>query len=378
MNMKNFLYAALFFFLGILFFVACSANNVTTDCKQTEEGQTERHNIDEQIIKDEKNLDNTEYFTVYYDSKGGTGVEPQYVKSGTILKEPSTEKAGYDFLAWSYDFSLPVVGDTYIAATWRACDNTPYKTEYWLENADNDEYNLTETVYSVGTTDTQIDPDIKRFENFFFDSFVCCSGDNIYDYAFIGGDGNSTIRIYYKRKKFIIRYEVYPTGATIFSSVYKFGQQAKIELDYEYLLCNDYLWFIGNEKVSDEENLFNFTVACDCVYILKVSLKNGLEDFNIKSTSNTCEIYDCGRNLSEITIPDCVTYIGENTFSLCDDLSYIYYSGTIANWNLITGDRDLGLKVDCVIRCSDGDVVTQSRTPSVDLLPLYRVFCNCQ
>ena len=72
------------------------------------------------------------YFTVTFDSDGGTEVSPQSVESGkTATKPANPTKDGYTFTAWhkgeaEYDFSTPVTSNITLAAHWSK--NTVYYT----------------------------------------------------------------------------------------------------------------------------------------------------------------------------------------------------------------------------------------------------------
>ena len=61
-------------------------------------------------------------------------------------------------------------------------------------------------------------------------------------------------------------------------------------------------------------------------------------------------------NLTSIVIPDSVTSIGSNAFSLCKSLTTIKYTGTVAQWKEITRGIMYHVSVPSTttVTCSDG------------------------
>jgi|GEM_PF-3995596 len=60
-------------------------------------------------------------YTVTFDTAGGTDVEAQTVEENSVLTTPpTTERTGYTFSAWDYDFSQPVTSDITAMASWTA------------------------------------------------------------------------------------------------------------------------------------------------------------------------------------------------------------------------------------------------------------------
>jgi len=57
-------------------------------------------------------------YTVTFDSNGGTEVEPQQIEEDSCAIEPTTERKGYTFDKWDYDFSEPIIRNTTITASW--------------------------------------------------------------------------------------------------------------------------------------------------------------------------------------------------------------------------------------------------------------------
>ncbi|MBE7068586.1 MAG: hypothetical protein E7381_04715 [Clostridiales bacterium] len=137
-------------------------------------------------------------YEVTFDANGGTSVQTQTVEEDSLATTPQTTRAGYTFTAWDYDFTKPITKDTVIEASWTANTNTPYTVEYYLQNLENDEYTLQETVELTGTTDTTATAEIKTFEHFTYNTNRSIKSGNI------DGDGSRVLKVYYTRDSYKI------------------------------------------------------------------------------------------------------------------------------------------------------------------------------
>lgn len=68
------------------------------------------------------------YFTVLFDSNGGTSVDKQLVKKGDTARYETTTRVGYEFLGWyldgeKYDFNTPVTRRITLVAKWKKKQN---------------------------------------------------------------------------------------------------------------------------------------------------------------------------------------------------------------------------------------------------------------
>ena len=57
-------------------------------------------------------------YSVSFNVNGGTSVSSQTIEEDYLATEPSTERIGYTFDKWDYDFSKPIIKDTAITASW--------------------------------------------------------------------------------------------------------------------------------------------------------------------------------------------------------------------------------------------------------------------
>ena len=139
-------------------------------------------------------------YTVSFDADGGTAVQSQQVEEDSFAAEPTTRRTGYTFARWNYDFLQAITKRTEIKAVWSAHTDTKYKTEYYLQNLENDEYTLHETSDSQGTTDTTANAKIKNFAHFTHIATASNSGN-------IAPDGSLVLKVYYTRDKYNVIFE---------------------------------------------------------------------------------------------------------------------------------------------------------------------------
>ena len=57
-------------------------------------------------------------YSVSFNVNGGTSVSSQTIEEDYLATEPTTERKGYTFDKWDYDFSKPIIKDTTISASW--------------------------------------------------------------------------------------------------------------------------------------------------------------------------------------------------------------------------------------------------------------------
>lgn len=135
-------------------------------------------------------------YAVSFDADGYSEVQTQQIEENSFATEPAApSRTGYTFVRWNYDFTQAVTQDTEIQAVWAAKTDTKYKTEYYLQNLENDAYTLRETSNLQGTTDTKATAEIKKFAHFTHKSSATDSGN-------IAPDGSLVLKVYYTRDKY--------------------------------------------------------------------------------------------------------------------------------------------------------------------------------
>lgn len=111
----------------------------------------------------------------------------------------NVSKEGYDFGGWK-DYNtgevltsvpLGTTNDVKYLARWIARNDTPYKVLHYQENIDDSNYTLYETESMTGTTASYVTPAAKDYPNY---------EAKPVSRQYINGNGNTEIKIYYKRK----------------------------------------------------------------------------------------------------------------------------------------------------------------------------------
>ncbi len=138
-------------------------------------------------------------YDVTFNANGGSAVEKQVIEEDFCASQPTSTRTGYTFKAWNYDFATPITKNTEITASWTANENTPYKVEYYLQNLEDDNYTLKETVNKTGTTDTTANAEIKAFTHFTHIETATDSGN-------IAPNGSTVLRVYYTRDIYTVTF----------------------------------------------------------------------------------------------------------------------------------------------------------------------------
>ena len=254
-------------------------------------------------------------YTVTFNTTGGTAVNSQSIEEDAIIPEPVTTRAGYTFKSWSYDFTQPIIENTIITAAWTANTNTAYKVEYYLENLEDNNYTLIETENLQGTTDTTATAEIKTYDHFTFNEMKSISSGNV------SCDGSLVLKVYYTRNTYTLSNANTSYGEITNATTKKYGNDKIDSVATEYLGCKFLGWYKGEELLSIEKE-YTFTVEYNVTAKFKV--KDEMSNFNFNSSVDTCNITGLkDKIVSEITIPDYVTSIGDGAFRGCNSLASI-------------------------------------------------------
>lgn len=163
------------------------------------------YNTDVKIAADGSTIVEIKYDRNYYmlslNLDGGYGVEPIYARYGAAITLGTPTKAGYTFTGW--DKSVPTTmpaNDVTLTAQWKADDRVDYLVQYWLENANDNDYSYDSSVTKTaapGTVITKVDD--KSYTGFKYDHT---------DGATVAADGSSVVNVYYKRNTYTLTFKV--------------------------------------------------------------------------------------------------------------------------------------------------------------------------
>lgn len=179
---------------------------ISANLKQKYDGFTAlNYNTDVKIAADGSTIVEIKYDRNYYmlslNLDGGFGVEPIYARYGAAITLGEPTKAGYTFTGW--DKSVPTnmpANDVTLTAQWKVDDRADYLVQYWLENANDNDYSYDSSVTKTATPGTVITKvDDKSYAGFKYDHT---------DGATVAADGSSVVNVYYKRNTYTLTFKV--------------------------------------------------------------------------------------------------------------------------------------------------------------------------
>lgn len=302
-------------------------------------------------------------YTLSFNVNGGnesiTAITVTYDKSFTL---PTPARTGYTFVGWYNGVNVVADGiwkyveNIELTAQWTANDDTAYRVEHWLENADDDEYTLIETQNCSGISDDSITPTVKTYDHF-------ASPDA--QTVTISPDGSLVLKYYYTRNTYTVSFVtngVYapsvtqkydstlsvgvvrtgyefggwyyePSLTTLFSgkmsgedfTLYAYWLGETITSEFEYKIEGSVATitkFIGNSTDVVVPTYINDTVVSvignrafeNCTELKNITLTDGY----IKTIEGGA-FYNC-TGLTSVVIPDSVKSMGIETFAGCSNL----------------------------------------------------------
>lgn len=140
------------------------------------------------------------YYLLSLDLDGGYGADPVYARYGAKIDIDDPEKAGYTFGGWTpaKPETMPAT-DMTLTAQWNA-GQANYQVQYWLENANDDNYSYDSSVQRSATVGSGVSgSDDKTYEGFTFDH----ADQNVT----VNGDGTSVVNVYYKRNVYTVTFK---------------------------------------------------------------------------------------------------------------------------------------------------------------------------
>ena len=260
-------------------------------------------------------------YTVSFYTNGGTAVQTQTIEEGFLATEPETTKAGYTFTAWDYDFTTPITKPTTITASWTAHTDTPYKVEYYLQNLEDNNYTLQETVNKTGTTDTTVNAEIKEFTHFTYNAYNSKTQGNVH------GNGSQVLKVYYKRNTYTLS-KNNSFGAITSQGAHKYGK--RITTTATPYLGYHFLGWYSEDTLLSTDTTYTFTLENNVT--ANFEMKEEMSNFNFTSSTTTCSITGIkDKTVTEMIIPDYVTSIGDFAFEDCYSLTSVVIGNSVTS-----------------------------------------------
>ncbi len=170
------------------------------------------------------------YYLLSLDLNGGYGSEPVYAQYGAEISVTAPIKPGYVFGGWepAIPQTMPSQNEKHVAI-WTE-GTASYLVQYWIENANDDNYSYKESVTKTGNVGTSVSgTNDKSYEGFTF-----YSADTNVE---VKGDGSTVVNVYYKRNEYTINF--YSNNGTEYTDY-------RIEAKYEANISSQ--WPSHNES----------------------------------------------------------------------------------------------------------------------------------
>ena len=280
-------------------------------------------------------------YTVAFDTSGGTSIDSQQVEEDSLAAKPAdTEKTGYEFKGYDYDFSKPIVENTTINAKWQIIT---YKISYVLNGGVNNVDNL--TLYTIEDK-VKLKPASDKLGYTFksWDNGGVIEKGSTGDKTFTANWQVITYKISYVLNGGINNTDN-PTTYTIEDKI-ELKSAVSNKLGYSFAS-----WDNGGkiEKGSTGDKTFTANYTTD----VKLSsdgttvtgLNNAVSDLVILSEYDGVKVTRIGAyafrgctSLTSITIPDSVTSIGDYAFYGCRSLTSITVNANNKNYKSVDGN----------------------------------------
>ena len=147
-------------------------------------------------------------YTVTFDVDG-TKTTETVEENAKVTKPADPAKKGYTFDGWytgttKFNFATEITGNITLTAKWTPATNTAYKVLHYQQNAENDEYKLSDTENLTGITGAQTQAAAKTYTHF--------TAGTVTQTA-IAADGSTEVRINYTRETVIFTIDL--VGGTL-------------------------------------------------------------------------------------------------------------------------------------------------------------------
>ena len=256
-------------------------------------------------------------YTVSFNTNGGTFVSSQSVEEDSLAIAPTTEKKGYDFEQWDYDFSQAIIQDTTVTATWTA---RKYTITYVLNGWTNSDLNV--STYTI-ENQTVVLYDALKGESLFCGWYLDAECKNhiaiidastVCDYVvYAYSDDSATYGLSIRNG--IVKGYNGTLNDVVIPSYYK-GYAVTDIGGSAFSGCSA----ITNLTIPDSVTNIDGFAFNGCTGLTSITIPDSVTSIG-DSAFNGCT------GLTSITIPDSVTSIGDYAFSGCSSLTTITVAG---------------------------------------------------
>ncbi|GAP68759.1 protein containing conserved repeat domain, partial [Bacteroidales bacterium 6E] len=163
----------------------------------------------------------TDLWTITFSAQGGSTTIPKYVADGQQMGTvtPPT-RPGYSFGGWYtesngtgnlYTETTSIQSSVTLFAKWTPT-TVNYTIQYWLENADDEQYTFKETATGTGVSGETLILPSNRMEN---DRYPYFSFERYDQGLIINGNGTTLVNVYYSRNQYTVRFDLNRSNASM-------------------------------------------------------------------------------------------------------------------------------------------------------------------
>lgn len=270
-------------------------------------------------------------YTVQFNTMGGTPVTTQIVEEDSCATQPHTERAGYTFTGWTYDFTTPIGKNETVTATWKANEYTItylenggdklaeptrtviYGTHYTLSVPVREEYAFLGWFYGETQLTNAYGESLSAYH--LAHDAVLSAGWKVVGYDFECENESFEMG----------KITATPNGAYLSGT--EISLQASPHLGYTFVG-----WFEG-EILLSEEATYTFNLPKRNISVVaKWNVIEEMKPFIFISNHTLCTINGLqDSSISQITIPNYVTTIGDSAFKECSRLTSLTISDSVTS-----------------------------------------------
>ena len=251
--------------------------------------------------------------TLTFVTGGGSSVESVTVDEGDTVAAPVSERPGYNFVGWDYDFTTPVTESATVTALWEARSDTLYTVEIYKENLTGGFDKTVENL--VGVTDSEVTLTPEAIPHFTY----LADGSRLS--GRVTADGGLTLKVYYTRNSYTVTATAGKGGSVTGDGSYPYGSEVSLTAtaDAGYKLLG---WYKDGSPVSTEAAYTltltgdatveaRFAARDDITYTVEIYKENLTGGFD-KTVENLVGVTDSEVTLTPEAIPH-FTYLADGS-----------------------------------------------------------------